>query len=96
MGSIFKPKMPSPPPMVMPEPEDVPSAEDEARKAAEAARLLDKKKKKKEAQRAKKMAAKGIEPTASENLKEDGESSLTALEELKAKHMRELQVRQSS
>ena len=35
MGSIFKPKMPSPPPMVMPEPEDVPSAEDEARKAQE-------------------------------------------------------------
>lgn len=27
--------MPSPPPMVMPEPEDVPSAEDEARKAQE-------------------------------------------------------------
>ena len=35
MGSIFKPKMPSPPPMVMPEPDDVPSAEDEARIAQE-------------------------------------------------------------
>ena len=31
MGSIFSPKMPAPPPLVMPEPDDVPSAEDEAR-----------------------------------------------------------------
>lgn len=36
MGSIFKPKMPSPPPIQMPEPEDVPSLEDEAREQEEA------------------------------------------------------------
>ena len=47
MGSIFKPKMPSPPPLVMPEPEDVPSAEDEARIAQEEedARARDRKRK---------------------------------------------------
>ena len=31
MGSLFKPKMPSPPPLIMPEENDVPSLEDEAR-----------------------------------------------------------------
>jgi hypothetical protein len=38
MGSIFKPKisMPAPPEVEMPDPEDVPSAEDAAREAAEA------------------------------------------------------------
>ena len=35
MGSIFKPKMPSPPPVIMPEPADVPSVEDEERKLQE-------------------------------------------------------------
>ena len=36
MGSIFKPpKMPSPPPMVMPSTDDVPEADDPAVKAAE-------------------------------------------------------------
>ena len=69
--------------------------EEEANKAAEAARLLDKKKKKKEAQRLKKLAAKGIEPPPKESSPSEGSvSSLAALEELKAKHMRELQVRQ--
>ena len=33
MGSIFKPKMPSPPPIQMPEPKEVPSLEDEADEA---------------------------------------------------------------
>ena len=37
MGSIFKPKMPAPPPLVMPEEKDVPSYEDEARDAEAAA-----------------------------------------------------------
>jgi len=37
MGSIFKaPKIPDPAPMVMPKTEDVPDADDEAMKAAEA------------------------------------------------------------
>lgn len=36
MSSIFSPKIPSPPPVVMPEVSDVPSAEDEARAAQEA------------------------------------------------------------
>ncbi len=37
MGGIFKaPKMPAPPPLVMPEEKDVPSAEDEARDRAAA------------------------------------------------------------
>jgi len=31
MGSLFKPKMPSPPPLNMPEEKDVPSLEDQAR-----------------------------------------------------------------
>ena len=36
MSSLFKaPKIPMPPPLEMPKVEDVPSAEDEARKAAE-------------------------------------------------------------
>ena len=40
MGSIFKPKIPAPPPIVMPEPVDVPNYEDEERdKAAEAEML---------------------------------------------------------
>jgi hypothetical protein len=39
MSSIFSPKMPSIPQMVMPEVADVPSAEDEARAAQEAADL---------------------------------------------------------
>ena len=36
MSSIFSPKIPSPPAMVMPEVSSVPSVEDEARKAQEA------------------------------------------------------------
>ena len=40
MGSIFKaPKMPAPPPIIMPEEKDVPSFEDEARDAAAAEEL---------------------------------------------------------
>lgn len=35
MGSIFSPKMPAIPQMTMPDPADVPSAEDEARKQQE-------------------------------------------------------------
>ena len=34
MGSIFKPKIPAPPPIVMPEPEEAPNYEDEERDAA--------------------------------------------------------------
>ena len=33
MGSIFKPKIPAPPPIVMPEPVDVPDYADEERDA---------------------------------------------------------------
>ena len=67
--------------------------EEEARRADEAARMLDKKRKKKEAQRLKKLAAKGIDPPPMESPTSEGSvSSLAALEELKAKHMRELQV----
>ena len=39
MGSIFKPKIPAPPPIVMPEPVDVPDYADEERDAAAAAEL---------------------------------------------------------
>ena len=40
MSSLFKmPSIPTPPPLEMPAVEDVPSAEDEARKAAEAAEM---------------------------------------------------------
>ena len=41
MGSIFKPKIPAPPPIVMPEPEEAPSYEDEERRAAEEQELRD-------------------------------------------------------
>jgi hypothetical protein len=41
MGSIFKPKIPAPPPIVMPKVEDVPDYEDEKRKAAEEKEMLD-------------------------------------------------------
>lgn len=37
MGSLFSPKMPAVPQLVMPEPAQVPSAEDEARKRQEEA-----------------------------------------------------------
>ena len=40
MGSIFKPKMPAPPPIVMPEPVDVPDYADEERDAAAKAEML--------------------------------------------------------
>ena len=40
MGSIFKPKIPAPPPIVMPEPVDVPNYEDEERDAAAKAEML--------------------------------------------------------
>ena len=41
MGSIFKPKIPSPPPIVMPEPVEDPSYEDEQREAAAKQEMLD-------------------------------------------------------
>jgi len=41
MGSIFKPKIPSPPPIVMPEPVEAPSYEDEQREAAAKQEMLD-------------------------------------------------------
>jgi|TARA_B100001971_G_scaffold213305_1_gene246224 hypothetical protein len=47
MGSIFKPKMPPPPQMIMPVKEDVPSYEDEEREAAEKERLASIEKKRK-------------------------------------------------
>ena len=40
MGSIFKPKMPAPPPIVMPEPVDVPDYADEERDAAAEKEML--------------------------------------------------------
>ena len=48
MGSIFKtPKMPTPPPMVMPEEKDVPSYEDEERAKLAAQKLEDSERKRK-------------------------------------------------
>jgi hypothetical protein len=47
MGSIFKPKIPAPPPVVMPKVEDVPDYEDEERKAAEEREMLDAERKRK-------------------------------------------------
>ena len=47
MGSIFKPKIPPPPPIIMPEPEDVPSYEDEQREALEEQKLKDAERKRK-------------------------------------------------
>ena len=41
MGSIFKPKIPAPPPIVMPEPAEVPNYEDEERDAAAKQEMLD-------------------------------------------------------
>ena len=41
MGSIFKPKIPAPPPIVMPEPEEAPNYEDEERDAAAKKEVLD-------------------------------------------------------
>ena len=41
MGSIFKPKIPAPPPIVMPEPVDVPNYEDEERDSAAKAEMLE-------------------------------------------------------
>tara|TARA_R110002126_G_scaffold46590_1_gene131078 strand:- start:178 stop:402 length:225 start_codon:yes stop_codon:yes gene_type:complete len=40
MGSIFKPKIPAPPPIVMPEPVDVPDYADEERDAAAEKEML--------------------------------------------------------
>jgi hypothetical protein len=47
MGSIFKPKIPAPPPIVMPDPADVPSYEDEERDAAAKAEMLEAERKRK-------------------------------------------------
>ena len=48
MGSIFKaPKMPPPPPIIMPEPKDVPDYEDEERRKLEQQNLEDAEKKRK-------------------------------------------------
>ena len=47
MGSIFKPKIPPPPPIIMPEPKDVPSYEDEERDAAAKAEMLEAERKRK-------------------------------------------------
>jgi len=41
MGSIFSPKMPAPPPLVMPEPEKVPEADDAERIEEEDNKLKD-------------------------------------------------------
>ena len=40
MGSIFRPKIPAPPPIVMPEPVDVPDYADEERDAAAEKEML--------------------------------------------------------
>ena len=47
MGSIFKPKIPAPPPIVMPEPVDVPDYVDEERDAAAKAEMLEAERKRK-------------------------------------------------
>ena len=47
MGSIFKPKIPAPPPIVMPEPAEVPNYEDEERDAAAKAEMLEAERKRK-------------------------------------------------
>ena len=47
MGSIFKPKIPAPPPIVMPEPVDVPDYADEERDAAAKAEMLEAERKRK-------------------------------------------------
>ena len=47
MGSIFKPKIPAPPPIVMPEPVDVPNYEDEERDATAKAEMLEAERKRK-------------------------------------------------
>ena len=47
MGSIFSPKIPAPPPIVMPEPADVPNYDDEARDAAAKAEMLEAERKRK-------------------------------------------------
>ena len=47
MGSIFKPKIPAPPPIVMSEPVDVPNYEDEERDAAAKAEMLEAERKRK-------------------------------------------------
>lgn len=69
--------------------------EEEIRRAAEEARKLEKKKKKKTAQKLKKLAAKGELPPAEEmdttNGKTNAVNPENALEELRAKHLRELQ-----
>lgn len=68
--------------------------EAEAKKAAELQKQMDKKRKKKEAQRLKKMAAKGELPLTSDGKTPPTETEVNpelALEELRAKHMRELQ-----
>ena len=47
MGSIFKPKIPAPPPIIMPEPVDVPDYADEERDAAAKAEMLEAERKRK-------------------------------------------------
>jgi hypothetical protein len=47
MSSIFKPKIPAPPPIIMPKVEDVPDYVDDEREEAEEKEMLDTQKKRK-------------------------------------------------
>ena len=68
MGSIFKkPKMPAPPPIVMPEPVDVPNYEDEERDAAAKAEMLEAERKRK-GRRSTLLTGSGLNEIADENI----------------------------
>jgi hypothetical protein len=67
MGSIFNPKIPSPPPMVMPETSDVPSYEDKERDRLAAQALADAEKKRK-GRRSTILTGSGLNTIADENI----------------------------
>ena len=68
MGSIFKPKIPAPPPIIMPEPVDVPDYADEERDAAAEAELLASERKRK-GRRSTILTGTGLNEIEDENIK---------------------------
>ena len=68
MGSIFKPKIPAPPPIVMPEPEEAPVYKDKERDAEAEAELLTAERKRK-GRRSTILTGTGLNEIEDENIK---------------------------
>ena len=68
MGSFFKPKIPAPPPIIMPKVEDVPAYVDDEREEAEEKEMIDTEKKRK-GRRSTILTGTGLNEIEDENIK---------------------------